>query len=122
LDRATTAVYTGSHQGQDGITPEDVMSIRGIVASPAGTNARIDALEETSKAEIRRLENKIDTHQNWSRPLLTAIAVGVVLLLGNAWVKPWLEGLLAKGAAPGPQMSVPVVQAVDAGVTAAPSP
>jgi dCTP deaminase len=88
LDQTTAAVYSGSHQGQDGITAEDVMSIRGIVVSPAGISSRMSALEESMKADLRRLENNIDTHQNWSRPLLTAIAVGVVFFLLNSFVKP----------------------------------
>lgn len=91
LDQTTEALYAGTHQGQDGITAEDVMSIRGIVVSPAGVNERVSTLEETMKADLRRLENKIDTHQNWSRPILTGLALGLVFLLMNAFVKPWLE-------------------------------
>jgi dCTP deaminase len=91
LDQTTKALYAGTHQGQDGITAEDVMSIRGIVVSAAGVNERVATLEETMKADLRRLENKIDTHQNWSRPILTGIALGLVILLMNAFVVPWLQ-------------------------------
>jgi dCTP deaminase len=93
LDQTTQAVYSGAHQGQDGITAEDVMSIRGIVVSPAGVNSRMSALEETMKSDLRRLENKIDTHQNWSRPLLIAVAVGLVLFLLNSFAKPLIDRL-----------------------------
>lgn len=92
LDQTTKALYDGTHQGQDGITAEDVMSIRGIVVSPAGVNERVSTLEEAMKADLRRLENKIDTHQNWTRPILTGLVLGIVFLLINAFVKPWLEG------------------------------
>lgn len=91
LDQTTGAVYDGSHQGQDGITADDVMSIRGIVVSPAGVDARLSAVEETLKSELRRLEGKIDTHQNWSRPVLTGIALGLIFFLLSAFAKPWLE-------------------------------
>ncbi len=94
LDQTTKAVYSGSHQGQDGITADDVMSIRGIVVSPAGINSRLEALAEATKAEMRRVEQKIDAHQNWSRPILTGIALGLALLLLNVFAKPWLEDLL----------------------------
>lgn len=94
LDQPTKAVYEGSHQGQDRITDEDITSIRGIVVSPAGINSRVLALEETVKSEIRRVENKIETHQNWSRPILTGLAVGLAFVLINALAKPWLEGLV----------------------------
>jgi dCTP deaminase len=77
LDQSTEAVYAGSHQAQDGITADDVMSIRGIVVSPAGVNSRVSALEETVKSELRRLESKIETHQNWARPILTGVAVAL---------------------------------------------
>lgn len=97
LDQATQALYSGSHQGQDGITPDDVMSIRGMVVSPAGISSRVSSLEEAMKADLRRLENKIDTHQNWSRPVLIGVAVGLVFVLVNAIAKPWIESL---GAGP----------------------
>lgn len=93
LDQTTQAVYSGSHQGQDGITPDDVMSIRGIVVSPAGINSRVAALEELVKSDIRRIEHKVDTHQNWSRPILIGVAIGLTFLLVNAFARPWLENL-----------------------------
>jgi len=116
LDQTTEAVYSGPRQGQDGITAEDVMSIRGIVVSPAGINARVDVLTERTTAEMRRLEQKIDAHQNWSRPILTGIALGLALLLLNIFAKPWIEGLLRSGA-PVPQVSPPAAPppAPDAG-------
>jgi dCTP deaminase len=91
LDQPTAAVYSGGHQGQDGITADDVMSIRGIVVSPAGINSRVNTLEETLRSEVRRLEAKLETHQNWSRPVLTGIAVGLALLIINALAKSWSE-------------------------------
>lgn len=102
LDQTTKAIYSGSHQGQDGITADDVMSIRGIVVSPAGINTRLDALDEVTKAELRRLEQKIDAHQNWSRPILTGIALGLALFLLNVFAKPWLDGLLRSGTSTPP--------------------
>ncbi len=93
LDQPTQALYEGSHQGQDGITAEDVMSIRGIVASPAGTNSRISVLEESLKGDLKRLENKIDTHQNWTRPILTGIAVALAFFILNLFVKPLIDGV-----------------------------
>lgn len=109
LDQTTAAIYNGSHQAQDGITPEDVMSIRGIVASPAGINSRVSALEDSMKSEIKRLENKIDSHQNWSRPILTGIAVGLTFVLLNALAKPLLEriGSTATGSASTPAQISP---------------
>lgn len=106
LDRTTTALYSGSHQGQDGITPDDVMSIRGIVISPAGISSRVDSLQETTKSELQRLEHKIDTHQNWARPVLTGIAVGLTFVLISAVAKPWLESLVRGGTAV-PQATAP---------------
>lgn len=97
LDQVTKAVYAGSHQGQDGITADDVMSIRGIVASPAGINSRVDALDERIKSELTRLENKIDTHQNWSRPLLVALVVGVVIFVLTVFGKPAIDALMNSG-------------------------
>lgn len=93
LDQTTKALYDGSHQAQDGISPDDVMSIRGIVVSPAGVNSRVSTLEELLKTEVRRIENKIDAHQNWSRPLITALLVGVTIFLLNLFVAPLLRQL-----------------------------
>jgi dCTP deaminase len=107
LDQTTKALYTGTHQGQDGITAEDVMSIRGIVVSAAGVNERVSTLEETMKADLRRLENKIDTHQNWSRPILTGIALGLIILLMNAFVVPWLQTLKAPPTPQGTEFVTP---------------
>lgn len=101
LDQETAAIYNGSHQAQDGITPEDVMSIRGIVVSPAGVNSRVSALEDSTKSELKRLENKIDTHQNWSRPILTGVAVGLAFVLLNALAKPLLDRIGSTGPATG---------------------
>lgn len=92
LDQTTQALYSGDHQHQDGITPDDVMSIRGIVVSPVGLNVRVDELEEALKAELRRLENRIETHQNWSRPVLIGVAIGLVFVLINGIAKPWIDG------------------------------
>lgn len=101
LDQTTQAVYTGAHQWQDGITPDDVMSIRGIVVSPAGINSRVAALEESIKSDIRRLDNKIDIHQNWSRPILIGVAIALAFVLLNAVAKPWLESFWSdRSAAP----------------------
>jgi dCTP deaminase len=98
LDQTTQAIYDGSHQGQDGITADDVMSIRGMVVSPAGVDARVSAFEEKMKAELRRIEDKLDAHQNWTRPILTGIAVGLAFVLLNALAKPWLDRLGADHA------------------------
>lgn len=87
LDQTTEAVYSGSHQSQESITSEDVMSIRGIVVSPAGVNSRLSEVEETLMSELRRLENKLDTHQNWVRPILTGVAVGLAFFLLNLFGK-----------------------------------
>jgi dCTP deaminase len=108
LDRPTEALYEGSHQSQDGITAEDVMSIRGMVVSPAGLSARVDDVEKALRSEMRRLENKVDTHQNWSRPLLTAVFVGIIIFLLNMFVKQWLEELVKSGgrASPSSQSAV----------------
>ncbi len=118
LDQKTKAVYSGPHQGQDGITADDVMSIRGIVVSPAGINSRVDSLADATKAEMRRLDQKIDAHQNWSRPILTGIALALALLLLNVFAKPWLEGLL-RGGSSAPQVTAPAsVPQPDAGSSA----
>lgn len=106
LDHPTQAVYSGAHQGQDGITPDDVMSIRGIVVSPAGINSRVAALEEWVKSDIRRLENKVDNHQNWSRPILIGIAIGLTFLLLSAFAKPWLESF-SSDRTPAPTVTEP---------------
>jgi len=90
LDQTTKAVYRGQHQNQDGITPEDVMSIRGFVLSPAGIDARVTRVEDELKSELARIESKMDSHQNWSRPLLTAIFVGIVAFLLHVFVEPRL--------------------------------
>ena len=45
------------------------------------------------KSELRRLENKIDAHQNWARPILTGIAVGLAFYLLNVFAKPLFESI-----------------------------
>ena len=55
LDQPTKHVYDGSKQGQSGITPDDVSSIRGLIGSPAGLYARIDALDERLSAELEKI-------------------------------------------------------------------
>jgi dCTP deaminase len=111
LDQPTAEIYDGPSQGQDGITAEDVMSIRGIVVSAAAITSRVTKIEEMLKDkvsviektltdEVRRLDGKIDTHQNWSRPLLTAVFVGLSFVLLNAIAKPWLEGLTRSMTSP----------------------
>jgi dCTP deaminase len=112
LDQETEAVYDGPHQGQDGITADDVMSIRGIVVSPAGVNSRVTALDESTKSELKRLENKIDTHQNWSRPILTGVAVGLTFVILSALAKPLLDRLTS---------NPPATQTTSAPASAAPA-
>jgi dCTP deaminase len=121
LDQSTKAVYSGSHQAQDGITADDVMSIRGIVVSPAGVNSRVSALEETVKSELRRLESKIETHQNWARPILTGVAVALAFFLLSVYAKP-LFGIgetsdtiqvEASPATPTPPVQAPTQQSTD---------
>jgi dCTP deaminase len=111
LDQTTRALYDGSHQEQDTITAEDVMSIRGIVLSPAGVNSRVSALEETSRSELRRLENKIEAHQNWTRPILTGIAVGLAFFLLNVFAKPLIDrvGAAESNIRRQPSMNRPVI-------------
>lgn len=94
LDRETMAAYSGSRKGQDEITAADIMSIRGIVATPAGLSSRIDSIEQTLEHEISRVESKIHEHQNWSRPLLTALLVAIIISALGTFVTPWITGLL----------------------------
>jgi dCTP deaminase len=126
LDQPTTGLYDGRHQGQDGITAEDVMSIRGIVVSAAAISSRVCTIEETLKSkvsaiektlaeEVRRLDGKIDTHQNWSRPLLTTIFVAILLLLWNVVVKPWSDGPPRNSIASQVTTPVPPSTAADGG-------
>ncbi len=121
LDRPTAAGYSGPHQGQDGISAEDVMSIRGIVASPAGIASRVDEVQETLRSEISRLENKITEHQNWSRPVLTAILVAVAMMLLGTFAQPLLQNLY-KSVLGAPQTSVQGSQTPTSGGTPTPKP
>lgn len=109
LDQPTKALYSGS-QGQDGITADDVTSIRGVVMSAAAINSRVRALEDTVKDEVRRLEGKVDAHQNWARPIITGIAVGLAFVLLNALAKPWLESLARNVPSPSSTLTQPAAQ------------
>lgn len=113
LDQTTEAVYDGLHQAQDSITADDVMSIRGIVVSPAGIDSRVSSIEQALKSELRRLENKIDAHQNWSRPILTGIAVALAFFLLNVFAKPLIESI------GGHSQSLPQLPATPAPITPA---
>ena len=91
LDDRTDDTYSGSHQGQDGITPEDVMSIRGILCTPAGILERVDKLEQQLISKIDNLQAKVDTHQLWSRPLTISVVSGLVVAVLLIFVKPLFE-------------------------------
>jgi len=67
------------------------MSIRGIVVSPAGVNARVSALEEATTSEVRRLDRKIAAHQNSTRPILAGNAAGLAFFLLNSAAQSLME-------------------------------
>ena len=60
LDQPTKHLYNGSKQGQSGITPDDVASIRGLIGSPAGLYARIDSLDERLTTELEKMRHHAD--------------------------------------------------------------
>jgi dCTP deaminase len=72
LGQATEDVYRGSHQGQKGLTGDDVGRLQGDVASPSALGQRLEELRQ----ELTRHEHKFN---------LTAWIFGVVLaaLLGG---------------------------------------
>lgn len=121
LDQETEATYCGSHQGQDGITPDDVMSIRGIVVSPAGINSRIAALEDSVKSDVQRLHDKIDNHQNWTRPILTGLAVALAFFLLDLMVRPAIDRARANQTS-SPIVTVPSSATLDKEANRAPAP
>lgn len=88
LDRKTKHVYKGDRLNQDGITPDDVSSIKGMIGSPAGLNARMDALEARLTTDLEAAR-----HQILSKMITTVlipIMIGLVLVVVTAILVPIL--------------------------------
>jgi dCTP deaminase len=64
LDRATAHLYTGEHQNQDRITPDDVTKITGDVASPAQL-----------KKDLEDLREKVNLYRNIGLGVLTLLLI-----------------------------------------------
>jgi dCTP deaminase len=103
LDQKTKYVYKGDRQNQKGITPDDVSSIKGMVGSPAGLNARMDALETRLTTDLEAAR-----HQILSKMITTVlipIMIGLVLVVVTAILVPVL---LRDGQRPAaPQQATP---------------
>ncbi|SRR5258706_597244 len=53
LDRTTAEVYTGRHQNQMSLSPDDIGSLQGVISSPGALKRRIDAVNKrVSRHEI----------------------------------------------------------------------
>ncbi len=127
LDQPTERVYGGRHQDQFEITDEDVQTIRGMVASPAGLSARLDGLEQKLTTELERLQQRVAGNINealvplradlarlganwgWVRALMIAMVAAVLGII----VKLCLDTYSAK--------SQPTIQETVKTPTAAPS-
>lgn len=68
LEMAEPLGYTGDHQGQDGITNNDVMVLNNDVASPAELNRRMKVIEDAVK--------------DWKIKLIAVVVVALSPLIG----------------------------------------
>ncbi|HEU4730641.1 MAG TPA: hypothetical protein VFT22_22245 [Kofleriaceae bacterium] len=88
LDQPTIHVYKGTRQGQGGITPDDVSSIRGLVGSPAGLNARIDELDRRLTSGLEALKNELQAKMITT--VVLPIMIGLILVILTAILVPIL--------------------------------
>jgi dCTP deaminase len=122
LDQPTKAIYSsGEHQGQKGITEDDVMKVRGITASPSAIKASIERLEDKTNAEIRRLEMKITDHQAWTTKFTTGIGVAVFSAILGAIVALLMKNI-GEREREAPVSVLPTLPASASPASASPAP
>jgi dCTP deaminase len=81
LTEPTPDPYQNNRVEQNEITPEDVMSLQGDVASPAALKLEIDDL----RAEFAALEDKTSTRSKLTTGLLVTLAVELLMLILVLW-------------------------------------
>jgi len=77
LTEPTPDPYENNSADQNEITPEDVMSLQGDVASPAALKGEIDSL----RAEFAALEYKFSTRRKVTTGLLVTLVVEAIILI-----------------------------------------
>jgi dCTP deaminase len=109
LDRETEETYRGQHQDQVSITPVEVASLQGEVASPGSLSKRIHNLEGRLSRRMDRLESGIEISRNLMIAFISAF-LGAALSL---WATQSNEGNTSaqqKPAAQQPAVQQPAVQ------------
>lgn len=87
LDCKSDDVYSGEHQGQDGINASDVEKMQGVLYSPASLIDRIKDLENDTDQRMRTLESRMSI----ATVLFRAAFLGVLLPFLLFICKPFLE-------------------------------
>jgi len=80
--------YNGSHQGQNLITAEDIMKIKGETASPHELLKRITTVQSDLETKIEQMGSKIIIRKDWIKWLLTVI-FGISLSIFTKLMWDW---------------------------------
>jgi len=74
LDKKEKEPYTGKHKDQEWVSDEDVMELRGDIASPAVLKSELEKLRTEVETHLRVLDNKF-----WATLVIGIMIAGVVL-------------------------------------------
>jgi len=110
LDQPTTDAYNGAHANQNEITPDDVMRIQGMIASPGQLKNDIHELQGKLEKQIQELEHELENktqglgHRidsvNWKVTALLSIATGLLAFSLRGCLPSKEDGNIGKQGVP----------------------